>query len=548
MDGLNTPGRLALNSAFNSPRLTGNQRCPPSTREKPIAKFNQAKEFLKFRRSGRQYDKELPSISVTASGESRGILWQESSEAWQCIHSHHRDGFDWYLQTDDDVYVMMENLRYFMASKNKEDIIACGHTFKRNDTDTYFARGPDEELPSIGVTAKGESREILWQKSREAWQYIHDHHRDGFDWYIRTDDDAYVVMENLRYFLASKKKEDLIAYGYKFKQEGSGAYFAGGPGYVMTRPAMIRMVTQALPMKNNSCFPPGGQFEDWKMGQCLASVGVTLGDDRDAEGRFRFFPLNVGAHIMFGANPPIGPWSNLTWFEKITFYPIKLGFQCYEELPSIALPSNQISQQIPWQNSLEAWQYVHDHHRDGFDWYLQIDDNAYVVMENLKYFLASKNKEDLLAYGYKYKRNLTGLNSARRSGYVMSRPALIRMVTEAFRSEDHPWPPYGNETDEWKIGELLERVGVTLGDDRDSEGRCRFFPLGVGSQFMPGADPPIGPWSKRSSFEKDRYYPPKPRFESCSPTGIYFHSISFLQMYSLEYVTEHLRVHGMDYV
>ncbi|CAG0900905.1 unnamed protein product [Darwinula stevensoni] len=192
----------------------------------------------------------------------------------------------------------------------------------------FVSTKEDEELPSIGVTAKGESREILWQKSREAWQYIHDHHRDGFDWYIRTDDDAYVVMENLRYFLASKKKEDLIAYGYKFKRKGSGAYFSGGPGYVMTRPAMIQMVTQALPMKNNSCLPSGGQFEDWKMGQCLENVGVTLGDDRDVEGRSRFFPLNVGGHIMFGANPPIGPWSNLTWFEKITFYPPRLGFQC----------------------------------------------------------------------------------------------------------------------------------------------------------------------------------------------------------------------------
>ena len=111
----------------------------------------------------------------------------------------------------------------------------------------------DEELPSIEVIKNDESRSIIWHKTRAAWQYLYDHHRDGFDWYLKIDDDScvpqtlltwcngqkkkwsvhcscrYVIMENLRSFLASKNKEDPIAFGHKYKLP-SGAYFAGGSG------------------------------------------------------------------------------------------------------------------------------------------------------------------------------------------------------------------------------------------------------------------------------------------------------------------------------
>ena len=39
------------------------------------------------------------------------------------------------------------------------------------------------------------------------------------------------------------------------------------PGYVMSRPAMIRLVTKALPMNNDTC-PSFSPAEDYQMGKC----------------------------------------------------------------------------------------------------------------------------------------------------------------------------------------------------------------------------------------------------------------------------------------
>ena len=47
------------------------------------------------------------------------------------------------------------------------------------------------------------------------------------------------------------------------------------------------------------------------------------------------------------------------------------------------------------------------------------------------------------------------ISSSQPAGYVMSRPALIRMVTEASLSDYHSTTPYGNKTEDWKIGEFI---------------------------------------------------------------------------------------------
>ncbi|CAG0884452.1 unnamed protein product [Darwinula stevensoni] len=137
-------------------------------------------------------------------------------------------------------------------ARKKSHAIPLKKTWGRKCTQLLFVSTErDEELPSIEVIKNEESRSIIWHKTRNAWQYVHDHHRDGFDWYFKVDDDAYVppilltrlrgprkdgvyvVMENLRSLLASKNKEDPIAFGHKYKRP-NGAYFAGGSGKSLT--------------------------------------------------------------------------------------------------------------------------------------------------------------------------------------------------------------------------------------------------------------------------------------------------------------------------
>lgn len=74
----------------------------------------------------------------------------------------------------------------------------------------------DDELNTIVLGVK-EGREFLWNKLREAFKYVYNNYIDEYDWFLRADDDTYVILENLRYMLYPYSKDMPIHFGYKFK-------------------------------------------------------------------------------------------------------------------------------------------------------------------------------------------------------------------------------------------------------------------------------------------------------------------------------------------
>ena len=48
-------------------------------------------------------------------------------------------------------------------------------------------------------------------------RYVYEHYYDEADWFLKADDDTYVVMENLRYMLQSYNSSQPIYFGCKFK-------------------------------------------------------------------------------------------------------------------------------------------------------------------------------------------------------------------------------------------------------------------------------------------------------------------------------------------
>ena len=161
----------------------------------------------------------------------------------------------------------------------------------------------DLDLPAVGLPVS-EGRDNLWTKTRAAFQYIYDHHFDDADWFLKADDDTYVIIENLRHLLQDHDPVTPVYFGRRFKAYVPQGYMSGGAGYVLSKEALRRFVKTSLKDKTRCPEMSGpGAAEDVELGHCLQAVGVSVGDSRDSLGRETFHPFQPEDHLIPGAVP-----------------------------------------------------------------------------------------------------------------------------------------------------------------------------------------------------------------------------------------------------
>uniref|UniRef100_A0A1A9W866 Glycoprotein-N-acetylgalactosamine 3-beta-galactosyltransferase 1 n=1 Tax=Glossina brevipalpis TaxID=37001 RepID=A0A1A9W866_9MUSC len=191
---------------------------------------------------------------------------------------------------------------------------------KRCNKLLFMSTKEDEELNSIALPVS-EGRNHLWAKTKAAFQYIYDHHMDDADWFLKTDDDTYTILENLRYLLYPYSPQTPIYFGCRFKPFVKQGYMSGGAGYVLSKEAVKRFIEKGL-TNPKKCSNKHGGSEDVQIGQCLEAVKVIAGDSRDANGRGRFFPFVPEHHL-------IPDHTNKDfWYWKYIYYKTKEGIDC----------------------------------------------------------------------------------------------------------------------------------------------------------------------------------------------------------------------------
>ncbi|KAG7168700.1 Glycoprotein-N-acetylgalactosamine 3-beta-galactosyltransferase 1-like 9 [Homarus americanus] len=166
---------------------------------------------------------------------------------------------------------------------------------KRCNKLIFISSQNDMNIGAIDVGA-GDGRQLLWGKTKAAFQYVYQEHLHEYDWFLKADDDTYTIMENLRYMLSAYDPDYPIYFGSRFKKFTKQGYMSGGGGYVLSREALRKFVEEALP-DEALCKISNSGAEDAEMGKCLDKIGVLAGDSRDSLGRGRFFPFNPIAHL-----------------------------------------------------------------------------------------------------------------------------------------------------------------------------------------------------------------------------------------------------------
>ena len=138
------------------------------------------------------------------------------------------------------------------------------------------------DLPVVSLAGVDDSYPPL-KKSFMMIKYMHDHHIDDFEWFMRADDDVYVRNDKLVSLLRSLNSSDDIYLGHA----GTGAkkergklnlmpgdnYCMGGPGMVFSRSVLKKVAPHIEHCLQTA--PKSYMHEDIEVGRCIQRfVGV----------------------------------------------------------------------------------------------------------------------------------------------------------------------------------------------------------------------------------------------------------------------------------
>jgi len=171
----------------------------------------------------------------------------------------------------------------------------------------FLTTQEDDKIPTY-VVEKRETYRSIWGKTKVGFRRAYEDYQNDVDWFMKADDDTYVILENLRYLLSDQDTNEPLFFGLENVMKKKRPFMSGGAGYVLSKEALRRFSVHLSMEKsrNNSTISKLCRVEtdnlpeDMEMGNCMRSLGVKFQDTRDNIGRFRFFRDSPEKEIFKG--------------------------------------------------------------------------------------------------------------------------------------------------------------------------------------------------------------------------------------------------------
>ncbi|XP_076464700.1 glycoprotein-N-acetylgalactosamine 3-beta-galactosyltransferase 1-like [Babylonia areolata] len=168
----------------------------------------------------------------------------------------------------------------------------------------FVSSTDDPTLPTIPLNVS-EGRKHLTEKTFQAFEYAYKHYFDRADFFMKVDDDTYVIMENLRYFLSHLDPDKPFFTGRHFKPLLKQGFTSGGAGYVLSRAALKRLGTRTRTPPQCEDF---GIHEDVHLSACMEKLGIPILNSTDSRGGSRFHPYTPMKHVVTGLGKNYQHW------------------------------------------------------------------------------------------------------------------------------------------------------------------------------------------------------------------------------------------------
>ncbi|XP_046362295.2 glycoprotein-N-acetylgalactosamine 3-beta-galactosyltransferase 1-like [Haliotis rufescens] len=167
---------------------------------------------------------------------------------------------------------------------------------KRCDVLLFFSSVENKALSVIGLNVS-EGRSHLTDKTYHAFRYVYKHYFNQADWFLKADDDTYVIVDNLKFYLSKFDKNQGLYFGATFSRVTPQGYNSGGAGYVLSKEALKKFGERG---SNNTACPFERGVEDVAMGLCMFNLGVKLVNTLDKKNKTRFHAYNPLTHMEAG--------------------------------------------------------------------------------------------------------------------------------------------------------------------------------------------------------------------------------------------------------